>query len=47
MFLLIDFIDPERNLQNTAITLPVPEDFVPGTESCIITALGKFLKSIF
>ncbi|XP_054715979.1 ophiophagus venom factor-like [Uloborus diversus] len=35
-----DFIDQSQNLQVTAIELRIPEDFVPGTESCSITALG-------
>ncbi|KAF8771863.1 A.superbus venom factor 1 like protein [Argiope bruennichi] len=29
-----DSIDPDQKLQITAIPLSVPEDFVPGTESC-------------
>ncbi|KAG8181180.1 hypothetical protein JTE90_010952 [Oedothorax gibbosus] len=37
---LSDLIDSERNMQTIAITLPVPENFVPETESCTITALG-------
>ncbi|GIY66063.1 complement C3 [Caerostris extrusa] len=35
-----DSIDPVQKLQITAINLAVPEEFVPGTESCTITALG-------
>ncbi|GBM70646.1 Complement C3 [Araneus ventricosus] len=35
-----DSIDPDQKLQITAIKLAVPQDFVPGTESCSITALG-------
>ncbi|XP_071043014.1 A.superbus venom factor 1 [Parasteatoda tepidariorum] len=38
--LFSDSIDTSQNLQVTAIKLPVPKDFVPGTESCTITALG-------
>ncbi|XP_035221977.1 complement C3-like, partial [Stegodyphus dumicola] len=38
-----DSIDESQNLQVTAIKLHVPQDFVPGTESCVITALGDQL----
>ncbi|XP_035209021.1 ophiophagus venom factor-like [Stegodyphus dumicola] len=38
-----DTINERENLQITAVKLHMPEDFVPGTESCIITALGDQL----
>ncbi|KFM82832.1 CD109 antigen, partial [Stegodyphus mimosarum] len=38
-----DSINENENLQITAVKLHMPEDFVPGTESCIITALGDQL----
>ncbi|GFY45894.1 a.superbus venom factor 1 [Trichonephila inaurata madagascariensis] len=35
-----DTIDESQKLQFTAITLAVSQDAVPGTESCVITAVG-------
>ncbi|GIX86586.1 complement C3 [Caerostris extrusa] len=35
-----DSIDPDQKVQITTINLILPEEFVPGTESCTITALG-------
>lgn len=35
-----DSIDEGKKLQVTAIKLNIPQDFIPGTESCVISALG-------
>ncbi|UYV77882.1 C5 [Cordylochernes scorpioides] len=35
-----DSIDARHHRQHTEITLQPPQDFVPGTESCIIMAIG-------
>lgn len=35
-----DSIDSAKKLQVTAIKLAVPENFIPGTDSCVVSALG-------
>lgn len=41
--LVTDHIDPGKKKQVTTVKLCLPENFVPGTESCSITAIGDIL----